>query len=197
MDKPDTQSPESSDSIRGDRKKSSYLAIDLAGREHDVWKSYKQRFFFRILSKVKGFFRKKIPGHKSIEEESAEAIDEAIYAAKSILRRPHLHNAQIAADIAKSLADARRSEAEAELMQAQAMKVAAEARVVNAQATELEATNCLDTRKPSEREVLLSQQVITELLTKGELYAEAREGVLYIVYKPVDRENEEVSSEAE
>jgi hypothetical protein len=191
MDKPDDQSSESGASIRADRKKSSYLAVELAGREHNVWKSYKQRFFFRILSKVKGFFRKKIPGHHSIEEESAEAIDKAIYAAKAILKRPHLHNAKIAAEIAKSLA-------EAKLLEAQAVKVSAEARVVNAQASQLETTNCSSTREPSEtREILHSQQVITNLLTQGELYAEAREGVLYIVYKPVDTENGRVLSEEE
>lgn len=100
-----------------------YYAVQLTGKNKNVWARWRSRFVARVKNKVVGFFSRKGPRGKTVKEEANEALDNAVHSLQALLAKAPLQNEKLAAEVAKLRADIEKTHAEKKFLDAQSRKL--------------------------------------------------------------------------
>ena len=115
--KKDTPSPQQHTGTGG------YYAVQLTGKNKNIWVRWRSRFVARVKNKVEGFFSRKGPRGKSVKEEANEALDNAVHSLQALLTKAPLQNEKLIAEVAKLRADIEKTHAEKRYLDAQSKKL--------------------------------------------------------------------------
>jgi hypothetical protein len=93
----------------------SLLAIDIQGKDPEIWAHQKPRLYTRIANSVKDLFSQNndIPPQATANEDIKETIENLAYSAKAKLQSPQLANLERQANINVKLAEVKEREANA------------------------------------------------------------------------------------
>lgn len=136
----------------------SFLAIDLVGKNKNIWEARRPRFIVRLINKIRSLWNSQVPGRSTLHEESKFALTNLVASAQEVIKSPQMKNMERQAEIVKKLS-------EANLNNSNAKKIDAETELI---------------------QVLNSQKIVESLIKKGELYPEVKDGKLNIIFKPKD-----------
>lgn len=139
------------------------IAIEVSGKNKDIWKKRRPRFFQRLINSIKSLFKGDIPPSATANSEILDAADEILHSAQEAIKSPQLINQERQANIKNKYADTKLKEAEAR-------KAALEADIL-----EME----------YEREMVHhSQKLIERMIQRGELILLKEDnGEIVLLYK--------------
>jgi hypothetical protein len=138
------------------------IAIDVAGKDPDIWVKRSDRFHQRLLNSVKKLFGQDIPASATANIDLRDTVDAIAEGVHEKLKEPLLANVERQASVKVKLAEAKEKEA-------------------NARRIGLEADK-LEIELESER-VHESQKMIDLLIQRGELTLIEQNGETIFIYK--------------
>lgn len=155
-------------------------AIELTGKDQSVWQRWRSRFVIRIRNKVRGFFSRKGPRGKSVEEEADEALGGAVNSLQALLAKASLHNEKISMEIEKLRVDIEKKRAETRLIDSKSRESDAQARLLDSQSRKLEL-------EIEVQQIQTSITYIEGLVSKGALNARDDVNGFYILVRDVPK----------
>lgn len=164
----DDKKPMEVEDNKTDDSSSSLIAIDVVGKDQNVWDKSSPRFLSRIIKSLRSLYSSQVPGRGNVHDEAKQALENAVASGQEIIKKPQLINLEKMAGIEVKLSQAK-------LNEALAMKAEAEANKINRE---------LALQELEVEQVQYSQRVIDALIKRGELYPMEKDGQLTFIYQP-------------
>jgi hypothetical protein len=155
-----------------------YYALELSGKDRNLWQRLRARFIARLKKKMRGFFGRRSPRGKTVEAEATEAMDSAVNSLQALLAKAAIENEKSKVEIEKLRAEIERTRAESRFTDAKARESEAHAELLRVQSRKLE----LEIKV---QQVQTSMTVIEAMIAKGQLHTREDKDGIYILARDV------------